>query len=272
MNDSSNVMSDLFDLPGFLGEFSLAAAARGFSRHLLLETEDGPILAWERLGEAPPIYLSAGIHGDEPAGPLAALRLMEEGAFPTDRHCIVCPALNPGGLVLQTRANRRGADLNRDYNILSCQETVAHTRWLSRRPVPSLFISLHEDWETEGFYFYEINLGEDNVRRAEDLLGTVSAHFPAELGPEIDGHLLRGPGWIFHRAEPDMPDSWPEAIWMAKRGCSLSFTFETPSKAALKDRVAAHVDGSLALLDRLPKAFTETDSMDGIGFIPLCGS
>ena len=272
MNDSSNVMSDLFDLPSFLGEFSLAAAARGFSRHLLLETEDGPILAWERLGEAPPIYLSAGIHGDEPAGPLAALRLMEEGAFPTDRHCIVCPALNPGGLVLQTRANRRGADLNRDYNILSCQETVAHTRWLSSRPVPSLFISLHEDWETAGFYFYEINLGEDNVRRATDLLSAVSAHFPAELGPGIDGHLLRGPGWIFHRAEPDLPDSWPEAIWMAKRGCSLSFTFETPSKAALKDRVAAHVDGSLALLDRLPKAFTETDSMGGVGFMSLCGS
>lgn len=239
---------DTFGFRSFLGDFSLAADARGFSRHLLLETEDGPIMAWERQGEGPPAYLSAGIHGDEPAGPLAALRLMEEGAFPAGRHCIVCPALNPGGLVLRTRENRRGADLNRDYNFLTCPETVAHTRWLSGRPVPHLFISLHEDWETDGFYFYEINLGADNIRRASDLLNAVSAHFPAEPGPEIDGHPLRAPGWIFHRAEPDLPDSWPEAIWMAKRGCPLSFTFETPSKAALPDRVAAHVDGALSLL------------------------
>jgi len=244
----THMMLDMLDMRSFLEEFSFAAAARGFSRHLLLETEDGPIIAWERHGKGPPAYLSAGIHGDEPAGPLAALRLMEEGAFPTDRHCIVCPALNPGGLILRTRENRRGADLNRDFNHLSCPETVAHTRWLSSRPVPDLFISLHEDWETDGFYFYEINLGADNVRRASGLLAAVSAHFPAELGPEIDGHVLRSPGWIFHRAEPDLPDSWPEAIWMAKRGCPLSFTFETPSKAALTERVAAHVNGALAVL------------------------
>lgn len=243
-------MRDPFDLPTFLSAFSRAAAARGFFPEILLETEDGPVIAWEREGEGRPIYLSAGIHGDEPAGPLAVLRLMEEGAFPEGRHCMICPALNPGGLVLRTRENRRGADLNRDYVQRASPETAAHTRWLKSRPMPGIFVSLHEDWETDGFYFYEINLGEDDPGRASDLLGAVSAHFPAEPGPEIDGHAVREPGWIFHRAEADLPDSWPEAIWLAKRGCPLSFTFETPSKAALADRVAAHVAGVRALFSR----------------------
>ena len=241
-------MLDIFDWPSFVKEFSRAAAAEGFLPEILLETEDGPMIAWERKGEDPPIYISAGIHGDEPAGPLAALSLMEEGAFPVDRHCIICPALNPGGLVLQTRENRQGTDLNRDYVHQFSAETAAHTRWLSSRPVPGLFVSLHEDWETDGFYFYEINLGEDDEQRASELLGAVSAHFAPEPGSEIDGHAVRSPGWIFHRAEADLPDSWPEAIWLAKRGCPLSFTFETPSKAALADRVAAHVAGVRSLL------------------------
>lgn len=245
-------MRDVFDWPSFLPEFSRAAAAEGFSPEMLLETEDGPISAWERIGDGPPIYLSAGIHGDEPAGPLAALMLMEAGAFPKNRHCIICPALNPGGLALQTRTNRLGVDLNRDYLHKSTPEAAAHARWLESRPVPGLFVSLHEDWETDGFYFYEINLGKDDTRRAAALLAAVLPHFPAEAGPDIDGHTARSPGWIFHRAEADLPDYWPEAIWLSKRGCPLSFTFETPSKATLAARVAAHVAGVRALLKKWP--------------------
>lgn len=244
-------MPDLFDWPSFLPLFSRAADREGFTPEVLLDTEDGPIMAWERMGQGAPVYLSAGIHGDEPAGPLAALNLMENGVFPADRHCIVCPALNPGGLAVHSRENRNGSDLNRDYLLKSTLEIAAHTRWLDRNPVPGLFVSLHEDWESEGFYFYEINLGRDDPQRASDLLAAVSTHFPTEPGPEIDGHEVRGPGWIFHCAEADLPDSWPEAIYLAKRGCPLSFTFETPSKANLPDRVAAHVSGFRELLRKV---------------------
>lgn len=244
-------MSDDFDWPSFLPDFSRAAVAAGFSSHTLLETEDGPIMAWERTGEGAPIYLSAGIHGDEPAGPLAALKLMETGSFPENRHCLICPALNPGGLAVLSRTNRLGIDLNRDYLQMDSSETAAHSRWLAKYPVPGLFISLHEDWETAGFYFYEINLGEDDSDRANALLTAVSPYFSAELGPLIDGHESRAPGWIFHRAEADLPDAWPEAIWLAKRGCSLSFTLETPSMAPLPTRVAAHVAGVRSLFARL---------------------
>jgi hypothetical protein len=241
-------MPDAFDWPSFLPEFAAAAGAQGFRAEVLVDTEDGSLVAWERMGAGPPVYLSAGIHGDEPAGPLAALELMRSGSFPPDRHVLVCPALNPGGLSVRTRENRAGSDLNRDYLLKSMPEIAAHALWLDRYPIPGLFVSLHEDWETDGFYFYEINLGEDNPGRASALLAAVSPHFHPEPGPEIDGHEVRSDGWIFHCAEADLPESWPEAIYLAKRGCPLSFTFETPSRAALSERVSAHVAGFTALL------------------------
>ena len=38
-----------------------------------------------------------------------------------------------------------------------------------------------------------------------------------------------------------MPHGWPEAIFLAKHGCPLSFTFETPSHLPLPRRIAALV-------------------------------
>jgi len=244
-------MSDLFNLPDFIADFSAAAHEKGFTARVLTDTPDGPVSVWERGGKGPVGYLSAGIHGDEPAGPLAALELMKKGMFTENIHWFVCPALNPGGLALGSRENRQHIDLNRDYFQLQSLEVASHVKWLARIPTPDLFVSLHEDWESEGFYFYEINLSEDKPERAEGLLAAVSEIFPPEPGPEIDGHDVRGPGWIYHSADADLPDSWPEAIYLAKKGCPLSFTFETPSKAALEDRVAAHVLGFCSLIDHI---------------------
>lgn len=239
---------ELFDWGEFPTAFATAAEKCGFGFEILLETEDGAITAWERKGDGPVVYISAGMHGDEPAGPLALLEKMEAGWFSGDFHWLICPALNPGGLALGTRENRQGRDLNRDYLLQQSLEISTHVRWLSRKPPPSLFISLHEDWETEGFYFYEINLGTDNPQRCGKILESITPSFPPELGQEIDGHEVRAPGWIFHCAEADLPDSWPEAIWLAKNGCPLSFTFETPSRANLVERTRAHIAGMEAIL------------------------
>lgn len=218
----------------------MAAGAAGFDATMLAETAAGPLLAWQRAGDGPRVYLSAGIHGDEPAGPLALLELMTGGFFSSGVHWMICPALNPTGLAAGTRDNADGIDLNRDYLQIRTPEVAAHHQWLSTRALPDLFLSLHEDWETRGFYLYEINLRHDDPGHARAILDAVRPWFPPEDAAEIDGHAPRGPGWIFHAAEPDVPDGWPEAIHMAKLGCPLSFTFETPSQARLADRVAAH--------------------------------
>ena len=233
-------MSNRFHWSGFLTGFQLAAESAGFSQTVLTDTRDGPLVAWVRPDDGPHVYLSAGIHGDEPAGPMALLELMREGFFAPGIHWSICPALNPTGLAARRRENADRVDLNRDYWEKTTSEVAAHAQWLSSKPLPALFLSLHEDWETKGFYMYEINLAEDQPGRAEQILEAVKPWFSIESGPQIDGHSPRRPGWIFHAAEADLPKAWPEAIFLSKHGCPLSFTFETPSSADLTIRIAAH--------------------------------
>lgn len=230
-----------FDWPAFLPCFSREAEARGFVGEILTTCAAGPVMAWERAATGPRVYLSAGIHGDEPAGPLALLELLKSGFFPANIHWLLCPALNPDGLAAGSRDNGTGHDLNRDYWRRRTPEVAAHAAWLEARPAPDLFLSLHEDWETAGFYFYEINLGPDEPQRAAAIIDAVRPHCSPEPGPEIDGHVARAEGWIFHRAEADVPQGWPEAIFLAKRGCPLSFTFETPSHAPLAQRILSQI-------------------------------
>jgi murein peptide amidase A len=234
-----------FELQSFLAEFGALAAERGFVAQTLCETAAGPLVVWEKPGEGLAAYLSAGMHGDEPAGPLAALELLKQGAF-DDGPWLVCPALNPTGLAAGTRDNAEGIDLNRDYWARRTPEVQAHAAWLESLPCPRIFISLHEDWETSGFYFYEINLGDDLPDRAAAIIEAVKPWFPPEPAALIDGHDIREAGWIYHAAEADLPENWPEAIFLAKRGCPVSFTFETPSANCLQDRVAAHVAAAKA--------------------------
>lgn len=202
-------------------------------------------MAWTRIVTKPRafVYLSAGIHGDEPAGPAALLELMRNGFFQQfpDVCWATCPALNPEGLQAGRRENLGGVDLNRDYRLFAAAEVVGHVAWLAKiERHPDLFISLHEDWESSGFYFYEINHGPDVPTRAGKILAAVAPWFGVETSRHIDGHETRQPGWIFHPPEADEPDGWPEAIYLSHLGCPLSFTFETPSRAEFQARVAAH--------------------------------
>ena len=57
---------------------------------------------------APRIYVSTGIHGDEPAGPLAARRLLQANAWPPGLEIRLCPCLNPTGFALNRRESRDG--------------------------------------------------------------------------------------------------------------------------------------------------------------------
>lgn len=230
-----------FDPAAFSRDFLREAQARDFRVETLMETAAGPLLAFSSPGDGEPAYLSAGIHGDEPAGPLAVLELLRAGFFDYGPAWTFCPALNPTGLVLGTRDTENGVDLNRDYLRRRTEEVRAHAAWLEARPLPQRFLSLHEDWESSGFYFYEINLGLDCPARAASILDAVRPWFPPEPEQRIDDHLVRTPGWIYHCADADFPKHWPEAIFLAKLGCPLSFTFETPSSGSLDARVAAHV-------------------------------
>lgn len=224
----------------FLEEWLTAAEEQGFEIEVLLEKGGFPIFACTKGSlDLPSIYLSSGVHGDEPSGPQALLGLLKKGFFDDQHHWLICPVLNPTGLDANTRENAENIDLNRDYHHCESGEVCAHIAWLNEQKTPQLFLSLHEDWESSGFYYYEINTGTQGPSYHE-ILQAASPFFPPEPEEEIDDHPVTQPGWIFHPDSPDIPEGWPEAIYLARMGCPLSLTFETPSSLELEKRIACH--------------------------------
>ena len=228
------------DVADYLSEFSVLAEQCGFSRQVLAEVDGHEIPAFVRRAEgAARVYVSSGMHGDEPAGPLALCELLKEGLFTVEVEWMLCPLMNPTGVAMGSRENKQGVDLNRDYLRRSSAEVAGHVRWLEKQPVPDVFLSLHEDWESTGFYLYEIQKCE--FSSVADAILKAAAN---EIGPEpsslIDDHAVREPGWIFHKPEADFPEDWPEAIYMANMGTQVSYTFETPSSLELNKRINCH--------------------------------
>lgn len=228
------------DVADYLDRFDRVAKERGFVREIVAKVGEYEIPAYSRGGTgAVKIYLSSGMHGDEPAGPLAMMEMMIEDCFDARIEWRVCPVINPMGLAAGTRENADGVDLNRDYLRKSTQEVSGHVAWLERQPVPEVFLSLHEDWESTGFYLYEIQKSVC-TSVAHSILAAASAEIPTEPCLLIDDHPVREKGWIFHEAKADYPGDWPEAIYMAERGTTVSYTLETPSSLELEKRVACH--------------------------------
>lgn len=230
-----NVAKTISEIQSLLNQYE-------FESHILTKTNAGDVIAYHKCHNPslPYIHLSAGIHGDEPASTLALLEFLR--IRPSQKvNWLIVPLLNPAGMHANTRENPAGIDLNRDYQHSSSDEVKAHIAWLNQMPVPQLHISLHEDWEATGFYFYEINKSSNLSFISEKILQNVASILPIDQSPTIDDHLVHEPGWIFHSPQSDYPNQIPEAIHLANLGCPLSFTLETPSNhASLDKRIAAH--------------------------------
>lgn len=227
-----------------------AAAARhhGWQAETIPFDGGGELLTFRRA--APDarrnVYLSTGIHGDEPAGPLAVLRLLEENAWPSDLNLYLCPCLNPTGFPQNRRENHLGKDVNRDYKHFETAEARAHVAWLARQPGFDVAFCLHEDWESNGFYLYELN-PDDLPSLAQRMVDAVTRVCPIDLGEMIEGRPAKG-GIIHPSHDPTSRPQWPEAFWLLRNKTRLSYTLEAPSDFPLAMRVEALVVAMKAAL------------------------
>ena len=187
------------------------------------------------------VYLSTGIHGDEPAGPLAARRLLQDNAWPPGLDLWLCPCLNPTGYAFNRRENREGLDLNRQYRAPEAEETVAHVKWLRHQPGFDLCLCLHEDWEAHGFYVYELN-PDKQPSLAEPMIARVGEVCPIDMSEVIEGRPAHN-GIIRPSIDPNTRPDWPEAFFLVAEKTRLSYTLEAPSDFPLETRVAALVAG-----------------------------
>jgi predicted deacylase len=181
------------------------------------------------------IGLFALVHGDEPAGAFALLKLMQTLADqPTIAagYDLVCyPLCNPTGYEDGTRENRAGFDLNREFWVGSDQPEVAILeRELAAQDLDGI-VALHADDTSEGLYGYTLgrvlneNLLVPALRASERVL-------PRNRGAIIDG---------FQAADGIVCDCFQGVLAPPpeQKPRPFEIIFETPGRAALEHQIAA---------------------------------
>jgi murein peptide amidase A len=183
------------------------------------------------------VYLSAGVHGDEPGATSGLLKwaeaheaVLKAGAF------LIFPCLNPVGLVANTRVDGRGLDLNRRFHVEDDPMCGAWRKVMQGRRV-KVGVCLHEDYDAQGMYVYELSWLPKGWS-GEVLRRIATRRLPVEGRRRIEGRAAEG-GVIQRRRIPEGLPGMPEAIALYDMGCGVSLTFETPSEFALDDRVKA---------------------------------
>ncbi len=246
-------LGEAIDIHAVLGDVEAAAREHGWASEIFHQTADFKWLALHRAASAPGptgtprrLYLAAGIHGDEPAGPLAVRQLLHENLWPADAEIFLIPCLNPAGFTVNRRENLQGIDLNRDYRNPKTAETRAHIAWLDRQPRFDLYLCLHEDWESQGFYLYEQN-PDQQPSFADKIIAAVQPLCPIDPSPSIEGRPARG-GIIRPNINVPSRPEWPEAFYLITHKSRLGYTLEAPSDFPLPVRVAAEVAGVRAVI------------------------
>ena len=242
------------DVRAVLSDIETAAQQHGWTLEIFGRQGEFNLFALHRpasIGPGHPtrLYLSAGIHGDEPAGPLAALRLLQENRWPANAELWFCPCLNPMGFVVNRRENPDGKDLNRDYRHLETAEVLAHVAWLERQPRFDVYLCLHEDWESHGFYLYEQN-PDKRPSFAEKIVGAVEKVCPIDRSEVIEGRDARN-GIVRPNVDPRTWQNWPEAFYLITHKTRQSYTAEAPSDFSMQTRVNALVAAVNAVINVL---------------------
>ncbi|MEM0965601.1 MAG: DUF2817 domain-containing protein [Verrucomicrobiota bacterium] len=228
------------DVADYLHQIERLAQKCGFESSIFAEIKGFrlPVLSRD-LSREKILYVSSGVHGDEPAGPLAIEEVLSDDGFNREVGWVIFPVINPTGLSQATRETDDGIDLNRDYLLLESEEARAHRHFLSASGWHFwAALGLHEDWEASAGYIYEHNT-ENRPNPRNHLLEGLSSSVGIESGDTIDGWETYCPGVIHPSSDPQLREYWPEQVYLMNHHTAMSYTIETPSSQKLENRVRA---------------------------------
>ena len=192
------------------------------------------------------VLLSAGIHGDEPAGVEALCEWLESRAhvkFLQQWDITMLPCINPWGYEYGTRENGDGRDLNREFNWSHPPQEVLFVQSVLQQRF-DLSLELHADEDSSGYYLYETSLsGVDIGHRILERTRTV---MPVNLDATIDGKSADG-GVIARGGEPGTRTRQPMALYGLAHGIPCSLTLEA-GQSPLQRQVQAHLQAIEAAL------------------------
>lgn len=200
----------------------------------------------------PVVSLSAGMHGDEPAGVWALYSIVRDGLLDPRFSYRIWPCYNPTGFDLGTRENAEGVDVNRSFGRGGGTPEAKAILTAGRDRQYLLSIDLHEDHEAEGFYLYETGASDWVSRYAAPITSAVAgAGFPLqELRPDFDvgppgseaaqtktsgAIVVDGP-----REAPFFQSRLPLGIVMVRKATPCALVFEAPRVRPAAERVAMH--------------------------------
>jgi hypothetical protein len=200
---------------------------------------------------APLVALSAGVHGDEPAGPWALLSIVRDGLLDRRFSYRIWCCTNPSGYERGTRENAEGNDINRSFGRGGTTPESRAIITSNRDRRFALALDLHEDFEAAGFYCYEplmkgtAPLGASVVRAIDDVgypVQDLDERF--ELGyPEEAAHLRileRGRVIPDPVAERAFFPGTPYSLYMLRRCTKRALTIESPRPLDWDARIAIH--------------------------------
>jgi len=211
------------------------------------------LLVAEIVGAAgsPVVTLSAGVHGDEPAGPWSLLSIVRDGLLDRRFTYRIWPCTNPSGYARGIRENAEGDDINRSFQRGGTTPEARAMLTANRDRHFALSLDLHEDFEAQGYYCYEPAMDGMTPFGAGMIAALDDAAFPIqefddafEIGYPPAAHHLRtfARGRIINDpvAERAFFDVTPYSIALLKRAASFALTLESPRSRPWDERIAMH--------------------------------
>lgn len=194
-------------------------------------------------GKSPTVLLTAGMHGEEPAGVEGVLRWLEGSEWrrwPVS--WLVFPCINPYGWERNYRRNRQCRDVNRQFRSRTNTPEAELIKRLVRGRRFLFSMEFHEDVDAAGYYLYEGRRRPPFV--GEQILKAVTRTIHINPDPVIDGNAATGEGLIRrHLNETEMRrrPQWPMAYHLFRHCTDHLLGSETPVTVALTRRAQAHV-------------------------------
>jgi len=197
------------------------------------------------LGDQNPrrVLISAGIHGDEPAGVESICSLLESGRYKPhldEWEITILPCLNPYGFENDTRENHDNKDLNRLFKDQLPPLEVQLAKSILKHSYFDITIELHEDSDSHGYYLFQKSNQPDGLDVGFKIIEALKAIIPINFD-EIIESMPAEKGVIHRIKDIEEMEWWPMASYSLAMKSGHCLTLETPTQLPISTRVSAHL-------------------------------
>ena len=189
------------------------------------------------------VLISAGIHGDEPAGIETICAFLESGMYKSYLNkwdFIILPCINPYGFEHDIRENQDNKDLNRLFKLNAPPLEVRLAQSVIESSYFNLTLELHEDSDSHGYYLFQKSNKPFGIELGYKIIESVKKVIPINLNKKIDD-IPAEKGLIHRIKNIDKMEWWPMAGYSLAMKSEHCFTLETPTQLSMPTRVNAHL-------------------------------